>query len=240
MIRDHVQGTRAVVFDAEHIGRGLDQLGKQVNLVVAVHALHDRRNALETHAGIDRGLRQRCQRPIGRPVELHEDKIPDFDVAITVLIGRTWRTTRDILTMIEEDLAARTTGTRVAHRPEIVFCSKSPKARRVNLHFLEPDVSGFVVVLENRHPEAFLGQSQGLRQELPGIPDRFALEVITETEIAEHLEERVMPRGIAHILKVVVLPARTHAALRGDSCGVIALVLAEEHILELHHAGVCE
>ena len=40
--------------------------------------------------------------------------------------------------------------------------------------------------------------------------DRLALEIIAEAEIAEHLEEGVMPGGIADILQVVVLAARAH------------------------------
>jgi hypothetical protein len=41
------------------------------------------------------------------------------------------------------------------------------------------------------------------------------LEIVAEGKIAEHLEEGVMPRGIADIVEVVVLAARAHALLRG-------------------------
>ena len=40
-------------------GGGLDQRLEQVDVVIAVHPLHDGRDALEAHAGIDRRLRQR-------------------------------------------------------------------------------------------------------------------------------------------------------------------------------------
>ena len=66
------------------------------------------------------------------------------------------------------------------------------------------------------------------------------LEVVAEAEVAEHLEERVMPRRVAHVLEVVVLAARAHAALRARGAHVVALCPAEENILELHHAGVGE
>ena len=47
------------------------------------------------------------------------------------------------------------------------------------------------------------------------VEDRLLLEVIAEREIAEHLEEGVVPRGIAHIVEIVVLAARTYALLAG-------------------------
>ena len=70
--------------------------------------------------------------------------------------------------------------------------------------------------------------------------DRLALEVVAEGEVAEHLEEGVVARGVADVLEVVVLAARAHAALRAGRAHVGALLLAEEHVLELHHAGVGE
>ncbi|MNC97211.1 hypothetical protein D3C83_148000 [compost metagenome] len=49
-----------------------------------------------------------------------------------------------------------------------------------------------------------------------------------------------MARGIADVLEVVVLAPRAQRALRRGGALVGALVLAEEHVLELHHAGVHE
>jgi len=43
---------------------------------------------------------------------------------------------------------------------------------------------------------------------------------------------------IADIFQVVVLAAGPHAALRGRRARVRPALLAEEHVLELHHAGV--
>ena len=37
-----------------------------------------------------------------------------------------------------------------------------------------------------------------------------------------------------------MLTARAHAALRTGRADVVTLVLPEEHVLELHHAGVRE
>ena len=49
-----------------------------------------------------------------------------------------------------------------------------------------------------------------------------------------------MPAGVADIFKIVVLAASTHAALAADGAYVRTFLGAEEHILELHHAGVGE
>src|SRR3546814_20547746 len=68
--------------------------------------------------------------------------------------------------------------------------------------------------------------------------DRLVLEIVAEREVAEHLEEGVVPGGIADIVEVVVLAAGADAFLRGRGAGIGALLLAGEDILELHHAGI--
>ena len=50
-----------------------------------------------------------------------------------------------------------------------------------------------------------------LRDQVPGELDRAILEVIAEREIAEHLEEGVVPGGVADIVEVVVLAAGADA-----------------------------
>src|SRR5690606_5933151 len=61
-----------------------------------------------------------------------------------------------------------------------------------------------------------------------------------EREIAQHLEERVMPRGVPDVLEVVVLAAGAQAALRARRALVGARLAAGEDVLELHHAAVGE
>jgi hypothetical protein len=63
---------------------------------------------------------------------------------------------------------------------------------------------------------------------------------LSDVEIPQHLEEGVVPRGVADIVEVVVLAAGAHAFLRRRRTRVGALFLAGEHVLELHHAGVRE
>ena len=58
-----------------------------------------------------------------------------------------------------------------------------------------------------------------LGQQLPGEQDRALLEIVAEGEIAEHLEEGVVARGVADIVEVVVLAAGAHAFLRRAARG---------------------
>ena len=76
--------------------------------------------------------------------------------------------------------------------------------------------------------------------EVPGESDRVLLEVVAEGKVAQHLEEGVVPGGVAHVFEIVVFAAGAHAALAGGGAHVVALVAAQEAVLELHHAGVGE
>ncbi len=107
---------------------------------------------------------------------------------------------------------------------------------------LVPDLVGLIVGVIDGDHQALRVDAQPLLggDELPGEADRVALEVIAEGEVAQHLEEGVMAGGVADVLEVVVLAAGAHAALAGGGAHVVALLLAQEHVLELHHAGVGE
>src|SRR2546425_1118343 len=89
-------------------------------------------------------------------------------------------------------------------------------------------------------PAASRVDAQVLGEKLPRELDRVGLEVVAEGEVAEHLEERVMPRRAADVLEIVVLATRAHTLLAGGGTRVIPSLLAEEHALELHHARVGE
>src|SRR5688572_8015759 len=142
--------------------------------------------------------------------------------------------------MVVENLRARTAGPGLAHRPEVRLRAHACETLALDADVLKPDVGRVVVVLEHRDPQPFRRQAEPVGHELPGIADRLALEIVAEAEIAQHLEEGVMARGVADVLEVVVFPARAYAALRTHRTHVVALVLAEKDVLELHHARVGE
>src|SRR5919106_2584048 len=150
--------------------------------------------------------------------------------------------------MVIEDLAARAARAGVGHLPEIVrlvllsagLVADANDALARNADHLGPELEGLVVGLVHRGPEALGSETIDVREELPGEADRVLLEVVAEGEIAQHLEERMVARGIADVLEVVVLAAGAQASLRGGRAAVGTLLLAEEHVLELHHARVDE
>ncbi len=240
MVRDHPQGGAVRVAGAGHFARGIEQQPEQVDLVVAVHMLHHRGDALEPHAGIDRGFWQRRERAIGGALVLHEDQVPDLDKAVAVLVRAAGWSAGHLRAVIVENLGARSAGTGIAHGPEIGFLAEAGNPGRVHADLLDPDPLGLLVILEHRHPQALARQLQHPGQEFPAVADRLGLEVIAEAEIAEHFEKGVMARGVADVVEVVVLAAGPHTALRAGGTGIGALLAPEKQVLELHHAGIGE
>ena len=94
--------------------------------------------------------------------------------------------------------------------------------------------------MEDGDPEFLCRDGQLPGKELPGIMDGLFLEIVTETEIAQHLEKSVVAGGVSHVFQVVVFAPGAHAALGGYGARAGALLKAQEYLLELHHAGVGE
>ena len=142
------------------------------------------------------------------------------------------------------DLRAAAAGARLAHRPEVLRRAQLGDARR--RHQPLPDGVRLVVARnavlapEDRRVQALGGQAPHVRQKLPRERDGVGLEVVAEREVAEHLEEGVMPEGGPDVLQVVVLAADPHAFLRGGGAPILAALGAQENILELVHSRVGE
>ena len=111
---------------------------------------------------------------------------------------------------------------------------------------VEPALVGVFVAwnagcaLEHRHVQGGRIQLPFLGEQVPRQLDGVVLEVVAKREVAEHLEEGVVAQRGADVVKVVVLAADAHAFLRGRGAVVVALLAAEEHVLELVHPGVGE
>ncbi len=230
--------------DACRVDGSRNQRLEQIGVVVVVHALQHGGDALQAHAGVDRGLGQLDALAARQLLELHEDEVPDLDEAVAVRVNGPWRAAFDALLavriMVVENLRARSARSRFAHRPEVVGRRDAYDAVVGEAGELLPDAEGVVVVVVDGDHQAFLVEAVVLGDQVPGEFDRAFLEVIAEGEVAEHLEERVMARGVAHIVEVVVLAARAHAFLRRGRRRVGAGLLPGEDVLELHHAGVGE
>ena len=172
--------------------------------------------------------------------ELHEDQVPYLDEPIAILVRRTRRPTGDVITVIVEDLATWTARTGVTHRPEIVAGGDTDDTVFGKACNLAPEFERFIVGMVNRRKQAVRIEAPFTRQQCPGIEDRFFLEVIAEAEIAQHLEKRVVARGVAHIVEIVVLATGAHAFLAAGRPIGRRFLKAGERVLERNHARIHE
>ena len=217
----------------------------QVGLVHVVDALQDAGHALDAHAGVDVLLGQRAQDLVvvlaapGTADVLHEDEIPDLDVA--VLVGLRPALDAVLGSAVVEDLRARPAGTRDAHRPVVVLHAPSLDALGRHADLVAPDGLGLVVVEIDRRPQLLRVDTEtavvdAVGQQRPGEGDGLALEVVAEGEVARHLEEGVVAGGDADLVDVEGADALLHAGrprVRGR-------LLTQEERLERDHAGIDE
>ena len=247
MVGDDAQGDIVLLIAAVHSAgkrsRTVENSASGIDLVDVVDALKERRHALEAHARVDvlrreltedRVVLLRGARAAGK---LHEDEIPDLEVAI--LVDDWAAIATELGTAVVIDLRARPARPWDAHRPEVVGHATALDAIERHAYLLVPDVDRLIVIEVHRRPESILGKAVAtighrLRQELPSERNRLFLEVVTEREIPGHLEEGGVPRGLADLLDVEgahdLLDARGTRVRRGR--------LAKEVRLERHHAGV--
>ena len=154
--------------------------------------------------------------------------------------ARARRAAWDLRAVVVEDFRARPARAGVAHGPEIIAAGDAQDFLVRQAGDLLPEIEGVVVVDIDGDQQLLDRQREFLGDQVPGQLDRALLEIVAEREVAEHLEEGVMARGIADIVEVVVLAAGAHAFLRGGGAAVGQLLQAGEHVLELHHAGIGE
>ena len=154
MVGNHSQRLMLKISTERRLSGGLNQMLKEVNFIVAVHPLHNGGNALQAHAGINRGPWQRCHLTTTVALVLHKHQVPDFDIAIEVVIITARRATRHVGTVVVKDFRTWATGAGITHLPKVVFI-ESRKALGTNAHFFEPDFLGFVIRNMHGDPQAF-------------------------------------------------------------------------------------
>ena len=169
-----------------------------VGLVDGADVLHDRRQPLEPHAGVDVLLRQRRQRSVGVLLVLHEDEVPELEEAVAARAGRRARRVAAAVLRapVPVDLRVRPARPRPADRPEVLRAGErdDPLGRHPDrLPLLDRDLVR--AELEDRvagvhgRPDPVPVQLQPVLDEVGGVLDRARLEVLPEREVAEHLEE---------------------------------------------------
>src|SRR5690606_35223271 len=239
VVGNHAQALLFQIPCPGYLGDRAQQVLEQIDLVIAVNALHHRGDALEAHARVHGRLGQGLHAAIDGALVLHEDQVPDLDVAIQIVPFAAGRTAGNIFPVVVEDFGTGPAGTGVPHLPEVVFI-EAGEALWIDAHLLDPDIGRLIVTHVHRHPQALRGQLEDLGQDLPGEADGVFLEVVSEAEVAEHFAEGVMPGGEADVFQVVVLATGTHATLGTGSATEGGRFQPEEDVLELHHARIGE
>ncbi len=244
VLGEHAHGEGvAIVVVAGRVGlageaaRLIDQREHQVGLPHGVDALQQAEHALEPEAGVDRRLRQQRAAAIGRLVVLHEDQVPELHVAVAVRVAERATVGAERRTAVDVDLAARPARAGVAHLPEVVLVAEALDALHRYADLLVPDRLGLVVALVDGDPQTVAVEAERLGRQLPAPRDDLVLEVVTEAEVAEHLEEHQVALGAPDVVEVVVLAAGSGALLAADRALVRRHFVADEVRLERHHAG---
>ena len=188
------------------------EVAQDVGLEVRVHALQDRGDALEAHAGVDVLLGQRHERAVLGAVVLHEDEVPVLEVAVAVAADRAVRAVAaELRALVVVELRARAARAGGAGGPEVVLGAHAHDALGRHADLVDPDRLGLVVVLVDRDPDALRVEPEHLDRVLPRPRGCLGLEVVAEAEVAEHLEEAVVAAGGADDVDV----GGAHALLHG-------------------------
>ena len=188
-------------------GGGGNQALKNVNFIVAMHVLQNRRQALQAHARIHTRRGQLDQAPVRLHVKLHEHVVPDFNEPVAIFIGAAGRPAWNVVTVVIENLGTRAARAGVGHHPKVVgrvffalVVSNADDAIRWQANFFVPNVVGLLVVNVDRGQQPLRWQTKHLGQQLPTPSERLALEVVAKTPVAQHLKKSVVAGGVAHVL----------------------------------------
>ena len=193
--------------------------------------MEESEDPLEPGPGVDVALGQVVEDAVVVPVVLHEDEVPELDVALLATAGRAALLT-EVGAPVVVQLGAGTARPGRPHGPEVVGFAPPLDPLPGDPDLVGPDLDRLVVGLEHRHPDPLRVELEDRGGQLPGEGDRLLLEVVAEREVAQHLEEREVAGGRADDVDV----GGAEALLDGRGPGPRRLLLAEHVGLELHHA----
>ena len=236
MVADHLQRRLAlvvelVVVDPRQIRGRLDQRNDQIGFVVVGNLLQDLGHPLKAHAGVDVAVGQRREGALRVAVVLHEHQVVELDEAAVVLEVDALIAQFGLEVVI--DLRAGTARAGGTRGPEVVGLIHPDDPLGVHPHHIAPDLLGFVVLAKDADHQVFGADAKHRGAQLPSPLNRLLLEVVTEGEVPEHLEERVVPRRAPHVFDVVGANALLAAGRAGRRPGL----LAEKDRLKRQHPG---
>ena len=213
---------------------GVEQASYGVNLKEVVHTLHNARQTLKTHTGIDILLRELGVVAVAVVVELGEYVVPYLHESVAVASGLAiGRATAVLQAAVEIYFGAGAAGTG-AVLPEVVCLAESDDVSLGHADLVAPDSVRLVVLLVNGGPEQICGDLKTVGEEFPCPRNSLVLEVIAEGEVAQHLEIGAVAGGVSHALKV----RGSDTLLAGADAISRRLLLSGEELLHRRHARV--
>ena len=238
MVGDDAQGNIGLVAltvgSAGDPGHMIGDVHNGIHIEQGVDILADNSQSLQTHAGVDVLL---CQFRIVTGtvvVELGENVVPNFHVAVAFAAHHAVRSAAAVLlATIIIDLRAGAAGTGTVF-PEIILLAETEDMVSGNTDFLCPDIESLLIVFVDGRIQAALFQANHLGQEFPAPGNGFTLEVIAEGEIAQHLKRGAMTGSLADVLNIT----GSDALLAGADATAGRLHFTGEVGLHGCHAGV--
>jgi hypothetical protein len=115
--------------------------------------------------------------------------------------------------------------------PEVISLAQTNDVSGVNADLVYPDLVSLLVVFIDRGPEKVLRDLESLGQELPSPRNSLVLEIVAEREVAEHLKEGAVTRGVTYALKV----GGTDTFLTGSNSVAGRNFLTGEELLHRSH-----
>ena len=198
-----------------------------------MHALHDGTNTLKSHARIDTWRRQFFKSAVFLAVKLHKDVVPNLDKTVAVFFRCTWQTAPNMLAVVIKYFGTRTTRTCVTHCPKVIrlvltafIITNTDDALGRQAHHVMPNIKGFIIGVIHGHIQLVFWQTKPFIrcQKLPTKWDGLLFKIIAKRKVAEHLKKRMVTRGIADVVKVIVFTACAHTFLRRYCTFIIAFV----------------
>ena len=169
------------------------------------------------------GFGSGVMRAVGGALELHEDEVPDLEVAAPSRSPRSHATCGQL--RVGGRRRSRCTGRRGRSPPSPRSCPSRRSARSARRAGPRSAARARRPRRPARRPTrrgAPVGRPQTRGHQLPAERDRLGLEVVAEGEVAEHLEEGVVARAGSDVLEVVVLARDAQALLRRDGAPDVA------------------
>ena len=113
-------------------------------------------------------------------LKLHEDQIPDFNEAVTILIRRAGRSARNMIAMVKENFRTGTARTGIAHCPEIVRRGNADDAVVTDAGNLLPQIGRIFILVIDGDQQLVLWQTVLSGDQVPGQFNGHFLEIIAE------------------------------------------------------------